>query len=411
MLSPFFGHYFAIGIFAEALAAAMNASCAGINQAAIYVERQVVDWFKTIAGFPTPGMGLLVSGGSMATLTALAVARHAQLKKAGVDVRAAGLQGSGSTCVVYTSAEGHSCIRKAVELLGIGSDNLRLVPVDERRRMRPGALTELIERDLQAGHRPIAVAASAGTVNAGAIDPIKEIHEVCDRFGLWLHIDGAYGAAAILTRRYHAELEAMQLGDSLALDPHKWLYVPVEAGLVLVRDADLMRDAFSLVPSYLRTVGNPQGVTGPPWLAEYGFQQTRGFRALKVWMAIKHHGINGYAEAIERDCALAEYLARQVSAHPDLELVASGLSIVCFRYVPSGARAGNDQHNAWNKAVLEELQLGGKVFVSSTELDGKFVLRACIVNHRTEQSGLDLLVSLVAEAGERLRQQTEGQIR
>ena len=273
-----------IGIFAEALAATMNNSCGGGNQAAYYVERQVIDWFKQVVGFPPEGMGLLVSGGSMATLTGLAVARHV---KAGVDVRAEGVQGCGGMLTVYMGQEGHSCVRKAVELLGLGSNAIRTIPVDDHYRIRVTDLESAIRRDTDEGKRPIAVVASAGTVNTGAIDPLREIHQVCRSFGVWLHVDAAYGGPAILTEQYRTELEAMSLADSLALDPHKWLYVPIEAGLALVRDGAALRDTFSLVPPYIRSEGSPTGVYGLPWLSEYGFQQTRGFRALKIWMALK----------------------------------------------------------------------------------------------------------------------------
>ncbi|HEY8286789.1 MAG TPA: aminotransferase class V-fold PLP-dependent enzyme [Chloroflexota bacterium] len=388
-----------MGIFAESLAAAMNPSVAGGNHAAVYIERQVGQWFAALLGFPPSCMGLLVSGGSMATLTGLAVARHV---KAGWDVRAAGLQGTVPRLIVYACVEGHGCARKAVEMLGIGGDNLRLVPADERGRMRVDGLEEAVVRDRAAGHRPIAVVASAGTVNTGAIDPLAEIVDLCRRHELWLHVDGAYGAPAILTKRYRDELAPLALADSVALDPHKWLYVPVEAGLVLVRDAEALRDTFSLVPPYLRTDGSPTGVGGPPWLSEFGFQQTRGFRALKVWMALKHHGIGGYAEAIEHDCALAGYLAERIAASPDLELLAANLSIVCFRYLPRGRGHEAEPLNTLNQAILRDLQLGGRAFLSSTLLDGCFVLRACIVNPRATVEDIEILVDTVETIGARL---------
>lgn len=388
-----------MGIFAELLAAAMNPSCAGGNHAAVYVERQVLSWFKALVGFPSESMGLLVSGGSMATVTALAVARHVN---AGIAVRAQGLQRIPSLLTVYTGSEGHACVRKAVELLGIGSDQLRTVPVDSSQRMSVDALRKAIREDIAAGHRPIAVVATSGTVNTGAIDPIADISALCREHGLWLHVDGSYGAPAILTERYRQALEPIGLADSIALDPHKWLYVPVEAGLVLVRDAAAMRDAFSLVPPYLRTDGNPEGVAGPPWFSEYGLQQTRGFRALKVWMCIKQWGLDGYAKAIERNIALAEHLASRVKHSGDLELVGTpGLSIVCFRYAPQKLRSDQPRLNAINKALLDEMQLGGQAFVSSTVLDERFALRACIVNPYSREEDVDSLVALVRDAGER----------
>ena len=392
-----------MGVFAEALAAAMNPSVAGGNHAATYVERQVLHWFRNVLGFPPSSMGLLVSGGSMATLTGLAVARHVQLKvKAGMDVRASGLQGVGCRPLIYTSTEGHSCIRKAVELLGLGSDNLRLVPVDAQRRLQVHALETALQHDLEAGTIPIAVAASAGTVNSGAIDPLLALRQLCDRYGLWLHVDGAYGAPAILSARYRQELEPIALADSVALDPHKWLYVPVEAGLVLIRNGQAMRNTFSLVPPYLRNDGQTDEVFGLPWLSEYGFQQTRGFRALKVWMSLKHHGLAGYTEAIERDIALAEHLAGLVESSPDLQRLASGLSIVCFRYAPPPWRVDDERLNALNQAILAALQRSGQAFLSSTTLEGAFVLRACIINPRTSAADLERLVAVVRDLGAQL---------
>jgi aromatic-L-amino-acid decarboxylase len=395
-----------IGIFAEALAAAMNPSCAGGNHGAIYMERQVANWFKTILGFPPESMGLLTSGGSMATLTALAVARHA---RAGWDVRARGIQRGGPSLTMYMSQEGHSCIRKAVELLGVGSDNLRTIPVDGQYRMRVPDLRAALERDVAAGHRPVAVVASAGTVNTGAIDLLADLASICAQYGVWFHVDGAYGGPAILSTQFRDQLQGLALADSVALDPHKWMYIPVEAGLVVVRDAAAMRDAFSLSPPYLRTDGSPTGVGGLPWFSEFGFQQTRGFRALKVWMALKHHGLRGYVEAIERDIALARYLAARIEEAAELELAApQSLSIVCFRYAPPEQRGNGEALDTLNKALLESVQLGGQAFLSSTTLGGRFVLRACIINPRTSRDDLDAVVDLVRATGARLRAGAQG---
>jgi aromatic-L-amino-acid decarboxylase len=395
-----------MGIFADALAATMNPSNAGGNHAPIYVERQVIQWFKQLVGFPAESMGLLVSGGSAAALTGLAVARHI---KAGFDVRTEGLQNEHPRLIVYKGAEGHGCNQKAVELLGLGSANLRTVPHDSALRMSVSALDAAIRKDLEEGQRPIAVVASAGTVNTGAIDPLAEIADVCARHNVWLHVDGAYGGPAILSTKYHDALSGLSRADSLALDPHKWLYVPVEAGIILVRDGEAMRSAFSLVPPYLRTDGSPTGVGGLPWLSEYGSQQTRGFRALKVWMALKHHGWNGYRQAIDKDIALAEHLAARVRQTPELELAdPQSLSIVCFRYVPAGPRPDAAALNALNKALCEEIQIGGQAFVSSTVMDEQFWLRACIINFRTRREDVDALVGLVAATGTKLRQ--SGQI-
>jgi aromatic-L-amino-acid/L-tryptophan decarboxylase len=385
-----------MGIFAEALAAAMNPSCAGGNHAAVYVERQVVNWFKHLTGFPATGMGLLVSGGSMAALTALAVARHV---RSGFDVRAKGLQAAPRRLIFYKTREGHSCHQKAIELLGIGHESLRIVAHDDALQMDPTALDAAIQADIREGHTPVAVIASAGTVNTGAIDPIDAIADVCARHHVWLHVDGAYGAPAILSAPYSRQLSPLARADSVALDPHKWLYVPVEAGLVLIRDADAMRRAFSLVPPYLRTDSQADGVGGLPWFSEYGFQQTRAFRALKVWMAMRYHGVDGYRESIERDIQLAGRLAGAIRAADDFDLFEpQSLSIVCFRYVPAHIRHDDPAANALNRAVLEKVQLEGRVFLSSTVMDDRFWLRACFVNPRARESDVLSVIDAVRDA-------------
>lgn len=382
-----------ISIFAEALAAAMNPSCAGGNHAAIYVERQVIDWFRQILGFPVESMGLLVSGGSMAALTALAVARHA---KCGFNIRETGLHGSPTSLVFYRGGEGHGCNQKALELMGIGAANLRTIEHDSSMRIVPSVLDASISKDKEQGRVPIAVIASAGTVNSGAVDPLDEIADICKCHGVWLHVDGAYGAPAILTSNYGAKLAALSRADSIAVDPHKWFYIPVEAGLVLLRDGNVMRSAFSLVPPYLRTDGKLEGVGGLPWFSEYGFQQTRGFRALKIWMALRHHGIDGYRVAIEKDIRLAEHLASLLRADPNFELFEpQSLSIVCFRYSPPAARHDQQKLDSLNKKVVERLQLGGQVFLTSTVINQRFWLRACVVNPRAQNDDMNLLVEAV----------------
>jgi glutamate/tyrosine decarboxylase-like PLP-dependent enzyme/putative methionine-R-sulfoxide reductase with GAF domain len=387
-----------IGIFAEALAAAMNPSCAGGNHAAIYVERQVVNWFKQLIGFPRDSMGLLVSGGSMAALTSLAVARHVN---AGFDVRLRGVQGTKNRLLIYRTEETHGCHQKAAELLGLGSDCLRTVPHDRALQMVPGALEAALTEDIDRGDRPIAVIATAGTVNTGAIDPLEEIADICARHHVWLHVDAAYGGPAILTERYAGRLSAVARADSVALDPHKWLYVPVEAGLVLVRSAESLRSAFSLVPPYLRTDGQLEGVGGPPWFSEFGYQQTRGFRALKVWMALRYHGISGYRASIDRDIDLGERLAAALRDAPDFELFEpTSLSIVCFRYVPAGPFRDVTALDALNKALLERVQLGGQVFLSSTVVDDRFWLRACFVNPRSREHDGLRIVDAVRDAAQ-----------
>src|SRR5204863_3771978 len=243
----------------------------------------------------------------------------------------------------YMSPEAHTCARKAIELLGFGSSCIRTIPAGEDYAIDVAALEAALARDHADGVRPIAVVATAGTTNTGAIDDLAAIRGVCDRHGVWMHVDAAYGGPAILADEYAEALKPIGSADSAALDPHKWMFVPVEAGFVIVRDGEAMRDAFSLVPPYIRSAGSATGVYGLPWFSEYGFQQTRGFRALKVWMTMKQFGVNGHKAAIEENIALARYLADRVQAAPDLELMApSGLSIVCFRYV-GGHRNGRER--------------------------------------------------------------------
>ena len=385
-----------MGIFADALAAAMNPSCAGGNHAAVYVERQLLGWFRDLVGFPESSMGLLVSGGSMATMTGLAVARHV---KSGVDVRTSGLHDAPRPFAFYMTAEGHSCARKAIELLGFGSSTIRTIATNAAFEMDVDALRQAIQADRASGVQPIAVIATAGTTNTGAIDDLDRIADVCHEHGVWMHVDAAYGGPAILTRAYAARLGPLRRADSLALDPHKWMFVPVEAGLVMVRDAAAMRSAFSLVAPYLRTDGSTSGVGGPPWFSEYGFQQTRGFRALKVWMTLQQFGLSGLKDAIEENLELAASLAASLRAAPDFELMAPpALSVVCFRFLHPSA-ADEASQAALNKRLLERLQLGGDAFLTSTELHGRFVLRACIVNYRSTRADIDRMLGAIRSIG------------
>jgi glutamate/tyrosine decarboxylase-like PLP-dependent enzyme len=250
--------------------------------------------------------------------------------------------------------------------------------------------------------QPIAVVATAGSTNTGAIDDLEAITGVCRRHDVWLHVDAAYGGAAILSSEYGDRLRAVSRADSVAVDPHKWLFVPVEAGLVLVRGADAMRSAFSLVPPYLRTDGSATGVGGPPWFSEYGFQQTRGFRALKVWMTMQQFGLRGYQAAIDDNVALARYLADRVRSSPDFDLMAPpSLSVVCFRY-RHASLPDEEALASLNRALLERLQLGGEAFITSTELRGRFVLRACIVNYRSTRADVDRMLEAIRAIGREL---------
>jgi glutamate/tyrosine decarboxylase-like PLP-dependent enzyme len=393
-----------LGVLGDFIAAGVNPSCAGGDHAAIYLERCVVRWLMELVGFPTEGsFGLLVSGGSMATLTALAAARHRATAARGWDVRAEGLQGDGRPrLVLYTSAEGHSCVRKSAELLGLGSDAVRVVPTDAAFRMDMGALASAVARDRATGLAPFCVSATAGTVGTGAFDPLDALADFCAAQNLWLHVDGAYGALAAAAPEVAERCRGLARADSLALDPHKWLSVPVECGCVLVRDGQLLRDTFSFVPSYLRTEEG-KGFGGLPWFSEYGFQQTRGFRALKLWLVLQHLGRAGVQRHLARHLALARTLAELVDAAPDLERLAPvELSIVCFRFVPPGADRDPAATDALNKRIMEVVQADGRAFLTNATVGGRFALRACVLHYGTTESDLELLVRAVREAGARL---------
>ncbi len=391
-----------VAVIAEFLAAAANPSCAGGDHAGIYLERCTVRWLMELLGFPLQeSMGLLVSGGSAASLTCLAAARHRAARDHGWDIRKEGLAGR-PQLVLYVSEEGHSCLRKAAELLGLGERGVHVIPVDRDFRMDPGALEVAVRKDRTAGMIPFCVAASAGTVNTGAIDPMERLADLCAKEKLWLHVDGAYGALGILDPEVCDQFRGMERCDSLALDPHKWLSIPLECGCALLKDGKLLRDTFSLVPSYLRTEEG-KGFGGLPWYSEYGLQQSRGFRALKLFSALLYAGREGIADQIRRHNRLARHLADRIQKEPGLQLLSRPvLSIVNFRCVPEAIRGQEDSLNDLNKRVMEFLQSDGKVFVSSTQIRGRFSLRACILHYATREADLDFLVDCVASAARSL---------
>ncbi|MGI9383983.1 MAG: pyridoxal phosphate-dependent decarboxylase family protein, partial [Methyloligellaceae bacterium] len=318
------------GVIAETMAAAMNSNLGGRDHGAIYVERQVVDWCRRLFDFPETASGLVVSGTSMATLIALTAARY---KKVDYDVRRRGVQPSQGKLVGYASAEAHSCMARTFDIMGLGMDALRAVPVDDAYSMDTKALRLAIEEDLAAGKMPFCVMGSAATVNTGSIDDLEAIADICKAYDLWFHVDGAFGAVPALSDALRPRLKGIERADSLAFDFHKWMHVQYDAGFVLIRDEKVHREAFTLRREYLTAA--PRGLAaGNPWFCEYGPELSRGFRALKIWFALKEHGIKRIAEKVEDNCRHAAYLAEQVRDHPDLELSAPvALNIVCFRFV------------------------------------------------------------------------------
>ncbi|HKG23942.1 MAG TPA: pyridoxal-dependent decarboxylase, partial [Blastocatellia bacterium] len=322
-----------LGMLADMLAAGMNPNVGGFDQSAIYVETQVLDWFKQLLGFPGGSSGILVSGGSMANFVGLAVARNS---RAGSDVAREGVLAGGRQMVAYGSRETHSSIQKAVELIGVGSNFLRRIPVNGDYEIDVDALRGAISEDRARGLAPFCVIGNAGTVNTGAIDDLSALAQICEEEGLWFHIDGAFGAFAALSPANRPRLSGMERADSLAFDLHKWMYIPYEAGCTLVRDGELHRAAFAATGAYLSPTA--RGVaSGPVWFGELGVQLSRGFRALKIWLSIKEHGSEKYRRLIEQNIEQARYLAALVEAEPELELLAPvPLNVVCFRYSAAG---------------------------------------------------------------------------
>jgi glutamate/tyrosine decarboxylase-like PLP-dependent enzyme len=389
-----------VGIAADYLAASMNPNCWGGDHAAIHVEHRVMRWLAEFLGYPETAEGILVSGGSMANFTALAAARRAMTPG---NVREDGLAGEGRPrLTVYASDQVHHCVDKAVDLLGIGTRQLRKIETDERFRIRMDLLEETVAADRRAGLTPAIVVGNAGTVNTGAIDPLEEIADFCRRESLWFHVDGAYGAMARLSRKLAPLFSGMERADSIATDPHKWLYVPYEAGATLVREPGRLSAAFRKFPEYLAS--DPESpFPGPAWFAERGVELSRSFKALKVWMGLKTHGRSGYARAIENDVALAHFLAAEVDRRPDFErLSETVLSIANFRYRPSDRTLSDADLDRVNRRIVNRLVGDGSFFLAPTILKGRTALRVCIVNFRTREEDLAALLDEAARIGAEL---------
>ena len=378
-----------VGIAAEMLAAGLNANLGGRDHAAIEVERQIQRWMARIFGFPESASGLFVTGTSLANLIGVTIARDAAL---GFEVRCTGVAGAAQRLTAYASAAAHNCIAKALDLCGIGSDALRLVPVDARYRMDVAALESALEADRRDGFSPFLVVGTAGTTDTGSIDDLDALATVCRRERLWFHVDGAFGALAILAPALAPRLAGIERADSLAFDFHKWGQVPYDAGYILVRDGVLHRKTFASSAPYLRK--ELRGLAaGAPWPCDFGPDLSRGFRALKTWFTLKVYGTQALGASIARACELARYLERRIGETPQLELLAPvELSVVCFGYRAAEAQRVNPR-------IAIELQESGLVAPSTTVLNGRIAIRAAIVNHRTSERELDLLVEKTVELG------------
>ena len=384
------------GILGAWMATSMNANVFGGDQGPVHLELAVLEWFRTWLGFPEGSSGLLVDGGSMANILGLAVARHrgtdGLCKREGPEA-CLGLR-------LYCSTATHNSVQKGAEWLGLGSKGVRMVAVDAQGRVDLGALEAAIQEDLSAGLRPFCIVGSACTVGTGAIDPLPELRELADRFGLWFHVDGAIGALGRLSPSLRSRFEGMELADSLAFDLHKWGQIPYDAGCLLVRDGNLHREAFEVGAKYLGTLEGGIVKHGCHMFHAYSPMLSRGDRALKVWMTITALGLDRWASIFEKNAAQATYLGELVDAHPDLERLApTGLNILCFRFKGSLDEARLD---SVNEKILVALQESGFCMMSPFRIQDRFCLRVAISNHRTMRADLEALVARVAELGRRL---------
>ena len=390
-----------IGALGDLLASTVNPNvgAAALSPVASEIEAQTVRWIAELVGFPTSCGGLLVSGGNMANFTCFLAARRA---RAPWDVAALGTFSGDRRLLVYASHETHTWLEKAVELFGLGASAIRWVRTHANQQMDVKDLEELVVADRASGQLPFMVVGTAGTVSTGVTDPLPAIAAVCRRHDLWFHVDGAYGAPAAVLPDASPDLLGLREADSLALDPHKWLYSPLEAGCALVRDPRHLLKTFSHHPAYYKF----DGAQDEPGINyhEFGLQNSRGFRALKVWLALRQIGRQGYVRMIGDDIALAQAMFEAIAKQPELQAMTRHLSIATFRFVPADLRDKPDDPylNKLNEALLTLLQEGGEVFVSNAVIGGRFALRACIVNFRSTRSDVEALPQIVVTHGRRL---------
>jgi aromatic-L-amino-acid/L-tryptophan decarboxylase len=382
-----------LAMMADMLAAGMNSNVTNGDHAAMYIDQQVIEWSKEMLGFPQTGGGMLVSGCSMANITAIVVARNAFNK----NIRAQGIE---QKLVVYASVETHCSVQKAVEIAGIGAKGLRKIPVDKDFRMDINALQLQIAIDKKEGNLPFCIVANVGTVSTGAMDPLDELAAICKKEKFWLHIDGAFGALAKLAPAYKTQLKAIEIADSVAFDFHKWMYIPYEVGCILFKNKELQRNSFAITPPYL--LRHERGLAaGPEGLNNYGIELSRGFKALKIWMSLKEHGIEKFSQLIQQNINQVLYLQTLIQKQPQLEMLTPvTLNIACFRYKPLKFNASVGELNRLNKEIVMQLHEKGLAAPSYTILDGNYVIRVANLNHRSTQSDFEVFVKEVIRLGD-----------
>ena len=392
-----------IGMLADFLASAVNPNLAAWASAPVptEIELQAVRWIAELLGYPTDCGGLLTSGGNAANFIGFLAARRA---RAGCDLREEGLAAGPARLRVYASPETHTWLDKAADLFGLGREAIRWVATDGDLRMDAGALGAQIAADLAAGEQPFLIVGAAGTVSTGAVDPLPEMAAIARRHGLWLHVDGAYGPPAVLAPEAPEEILALREADSIAIDAHKWLCVPLEAGCALVRDRHALRDTFAHRPAYYHYgAAEAEAITH---FHEFGLQNSRGFRALKVWLTLRAGGRAAYADLTSRNIRQARALYRRVVAEPELEPATQGLSITTFRYLPEDLDPSGedveDYLNRLNAELVLRVQKGGEAFLSNAVVAGRFLLRSCITNFRSTGADVDMLPGLVVRLGRAL---------
>ncbi|HTB24480.1 MAG TPA: aspartate aminotransferase family protein [Puia sp.] len=391
-----------IGILGDLMASAINSNCGAfvLSPMATEIEKQTIRWLGEFIGYPADG-GIMVSGGNMANFVGFLAARKA---KANWDIRKLGMQPSQGKWRIYASSETHTWISKAADLFGLGLDAIRWIPVEKDQKMDISALERIISEDLAEGLFPFLVAGTAGSVGTGAVDQLNEVGAICKKYKCWFHIDGAYGGFAAALPELKYMFQGIELADSIAIDPHKWLYSPLEAGCTLVKDANSLTEAFSFHPVYYNFDSDEEPQTN---FYERGLQNSRGFRTLKVWLGFRHIGAEGHIRLIREDIQLAEKLIEILKKHKEIETFSRHLSIATFRYKPDGVETDSEKEylNKLNQSLLNKLQSGGEVFPSNAVLDGNFLLRVCIVNFRTKLHDLEILPEIVIKEGRMIHEQ------